>query len=39
MAKIIVQNTEVNVVKINGDDYICLPDISKLSNLFMMIFA
>ncbi len=24
MAKITVQNTEVNVVKLNGKDYICL---------------
>ena len=26
MAKILVQNTEVNVVKVNGEDYICLTD-------------
>lgn len=29
MAKIIVQNTEINVVKINNDDYICLTDMIK----------
>ena len=26
MAKIVVQNTEVNVVKVNGEDYICITD-------------
>lgn len=26
MAKITVQNTEVNVIKIDGEDYICLTD-------------
>jgi len=26
MAKITVKDTEVNVVKINGEDYICLTD-------------
>ena len=26
MTKILVQNTEVNVVKVNGEDYICLTD-------------
>ena len=29
MAKIIVQNTEINVVKVNNDDYICLTDMIK----------
>lgn len=29
MAKITVRNTEVNVVKVNGEDYICLTDIFK----------
>ena len=29
MAKIIVQNTEINVVKNNNDDYICLTDMIK----------
>ena len=29
MAKILVQNTEVNVVKVNDEDYICLTDIMK----------
>ncbi len=26
MAKITVQNTEINVIKVNGEDYICLTD-------------
>lgn len=26
MTKIIVQNTEINVIKVNGEDYICLTD-------------
>ena len=29
MAKIIVQNTEINVVKVNNEDYICLTDMIK----------
>ena len=29
MAKITVQNTEVNVVKVNGEDYICLTDMLR----------
>lgn len=29
MAKIIVQNTEINVVKVKGEDYICLTDMIK----------
>ena len=29
MAKILVQNTEVNVVKVNDEDYICLTDMIK----------
>ncbi len=29
MAKIVVQNTEVNVVRVNGEDYICLTDMLK----------
>ena len=29
MAKIIVQNIEVNVTKVNNEDYICLTDIIK----------
>lgn len=26
MAKITVKNTDVNVIKVNGEDYICLTD-------------
>ena len=26
MARIIVQDTSVNVIKVNGEDYICLTD-------------
>ena len=29
MAKIIVQNTEVNVIKVNGEDYVCLTDMLR----------
>lgn len=29
MAKITVQNTEVNVIKVNGEDYICLTDMLR----------
>lgn len=29
MAKITVQDTEVNVVKVNGEDYICLTDMLR----------
>ena len=29
MAKIIVQNTEINVIKVNGEDYICLTDMIR----------
>jgi len=29
MAKIIVKDTEVNVVKVNGEDYICLTDMLR----------
>ena len=29
MTKIIVQETEINVVKVNGEDYICLTDMMK----------
>ena len=29
MAKIIVQNIEVNVTKVNNEDYICLTDMIK----------
>jgi len=29
MAKISVKDTEVNVVKINGEDYICLTDMLR----------
>ena len=29
MAKIVVQNTEVNVVKVNGEDYICITDMLR----------
>ncbi len=29
MAKITVQNTEVNVMKVNGEDYICLTDMLR----------
>ena len=29
MAKIIVQNTEVSLVKVNGEDFICLTDMIK----------
>lgn len=29
MAKIVVQETEVNVVRVNGEDYICLTDMLK----------
>ncbi len=26
MTKITVQNNEVNIIKVNGEDYICLTD-------------
>ena len=29
MAKITVQNTEVNIIKVNGEDYICLTDMLR----------
>ena len=29
MAKITVQNTEVNVIKVDGEDYICLTDMLR----------
>ena len=29
MSKIVVQNTEINVVKVNDEDYICLTDMMK----------
>lgn len=29
MAKVIVKDTEVNVVKVNGEDYICLTDMLR----------
>ncbi len=29
MAKITVKDTEVNVVKVNGEDYICLTDMLR----------
>ena len=29
MAKIIVQNTEITVSRINGEDYICITDMLK----------
>lgn len=29
MAKITVQDTEVNVTKVNGEDYICLTDMLR----------
>ncbi len=29
MTKITVQNTEVNVIKVNGEDYICLTDMLR----------
>ena len=29
MAKISVQNTEVNVIKVDGEDYICLTDMLR----------
>ena len=29
MAKITVKETEVNVVKVNGEDYICLTDMLR----------
>ena len=29
MSKIVVKDTEINVVKINEDDYICLTDMLK----------
>ena len=29
MAKIIVQNTEVTITRINGEDYICLTDMIR----------
>ena len=29
MAKIIVQNTEITVSKVNGEDYICITDMLK----------
>ena len=29
MAKITVQNTEVNVIKVHGEDYICLTDMLR----------
>ena len=29
MTKITVQNTEVNVIKVDGEDYICLTDMLR----------
>ena len=29
MAKIVVKETEVNVININGEDYICLTDMLR----------
>ena len=29
MAEITVQNTEINVIKVNGEDYICLTDMLR----------
>ena len=29
MNKIIVQDTEINVIKVNGEDYICLTDMIR----------
>lgn len=29
MAKITVRDTEVNVIKVNGEDYICLTDMLR----------
>ncbi len=32
MTKIIAQNTEINVVNVNNEDYICLTDMIKVKD-------
>ena len=32
MVKITVKNTEVNVIKVNGEDYMCLTDMLRVKD-------
>lgn len=35
MAKIIVQDTEISISKVNGEDYICLSNMENLNAVFI----
>ena len=37
MAKITVKDTEVNVIKVNGEDYICLTDMLRAKTVISLL--